>query len=269
MKKILFPTDFSEAAKNGFRYAVALAQDMEAELDIMNVFSIHFTAPDEMPPDYIEQLIEEQKQHAIVKMDAFVRSVSPDFKGRKTTIYGVFIPEEINAKVKADSYDLVIMGIKGERSLIEKLVGSITTRTLMNAPCSVLAVPKEAKYEGIKHIAYASDFIPTDSIALEQLTGFSDKVDADLSFVHVDTTPNFGEIKDMISLKAYPFEFSEFYLINNSSILEGIDDFITSKDINLLALFMPKRRLWERLFHQSFSKKYTFHTKVPLLIFHQ
>ena len=83
MKKILFPTDFSEAAKNGFRYAVALAEDIDAELDIMNVFAVPFTAPDEMPPNYVDQLIDNQKKIAKEKLDAFVESVAPKFKGKK------------------------------------------------------------------------------------------------------------------------------------------------------------------------------------------
>jgi len=269
MKKILFPTDFSEAAKNGFRYAVALAEDMEAELDVMNVFSVPFTAPEEMPPDYVNQLINNQKKEAIKKLNNFVQDVAPDFKGRKITIYGAFVPEEIFEQVRLGIYDLVIMGTKGERNVLEKLVGSITTRTIMNAPCPVLAIPQEAEYDGIEHIAYASDFKPTDKIALEQLMTFTGKMGADLNFVHVDTSPNIGEIKDLISLKSYPFEFSEFFIINSPSVIEGVDDFITKKGINLLTLFIPKRRLWERLFHQSFSKKYAFHTKVPLLVFHE
>ena len=269
MKKILFPTDFSEAAKNGFRYAVALAEDIDAELDIMNVFAVPFTAPDEMPPNYVDQLIDNQKKIAKEKLDAFVESVAPKFKGKKMTIYGAFVPEEVIEQVKLGIYDLVVMGTKGERNPLEKLVGSITTRTLMNAPCPVLAIPQDAKYNGIKHIAYASDFKPTDKITLEQLMSFTGKLGADLNFVHVDVTPNIGEIKDMISLKSYPFEFSEFYIINSPSVIEGLDDFITKKGINLLALFIPRRRLWEQLFHQSFSKKYAFHTKVPLLVFHE
>ena len=269
MKKILFPTDFSEAAQNGFRYAAALASDIDAALDIMNIYSVPFTAPDEMPANFLEELIAQQKQQAEEKLDTFIQNTVPDFKGKKITVYGAFIPEEIIAQVKSDMYDLIIMGTKGERNPLEKLIGSITTRTMMNAPCPVLAIPKDAKYEGIKQIAYASDFKPTDNIALEQLMHFSGQTGANLNFVHVDTMPDIGEIKGLIALKDYPFEFSEFYIINSPSVIQGIDRFIEQKKVDMLALFIPKRRLWEQLFHQSFTKKYAFHTIIPLLVFHE
>ena len=269
MKKILFPTDFSKAAKNGFQYAVALAADIGATLDVMNVYTVPFTAIEDAPPDYFERLIEEQHRISEEKLEDFVKGIDADFKGERISVFGAFIPEEIIGQVKKNAYDLVVMGTKGERNALEKLVGSITTRTTMNAPCPVLAVPTNAQYKPIKKIAYASDFKPTDAVALQQLMTFTGQVGAKISFVHVDTMPDIGEIKDTISLKNYPFEFTDFSIINSASVTEGIDGYIEENNVDMLALFIPKRRLWERLFHNSFSKKYTFHTHVPLLVFHQ
>ena len=38
MKKILFPTDFSETANNAFIYAIHLAKSLEAELIVLHTF---------------------------------------------------------------------------------------------------------------------------------------------------------------------------------------------------------------------------------------
>jgi nucleotide-binding universal stress UspA family protein len=42
MKKILFPTDFSIPANNAFSYAVALAKDLGATIDILHVYNSFF-----------------------------------------------------------------------------------------------------------------------------------------------------------------------------------------------------------------------------------
>ncbi|MDZ4331458.1 MAG: universal stress protein, partial [Flavobacterium sp.] len=38
MKKILFPTDFSEVSKNAFIYALKLADSIDAEIITMHVY---------------------------------------------------------------------------------------------------------------------------------------------------------------------------------------------------------------------------------------
>jgi hypothetical protein len=68
--------------------------------------------------------------------------------------------------------------------------------------------------------------------------------------------------------KGYPYHFTDFSVINNYSVMEGLDDYMVKRDIDWLALFIPQRRLLERLFHTSFTKRMTFHTTVPLLVFH-
>ena len=40
MKKILFPTDFSEVSKNAFIYALKLADSIDAEIITMHVYQL-------------------------------------------------------------------------------------------------------------------------------------------------------------------------------------------------------------------------------------
>lgn len=264
MKKILFPTDFSNVAKNAFKFALNLAKKMDATIDLVYVFDVPVPYQDAgggMPPDYYTKLIAQQKAMAEKKMDNFAEKV-----GKKIATFGLFVPEEIINIAQEGNYDLIVMGTKGEHNAIEKLLGSITSRTMMNAPCPVLAIPEGVVYQGFGHIAYASDFNSTDVAAIGQLTDFSNTMGAKLTYVHVDTTPNIGLFQDTI-LKNFPHEFTGFTTINNPSVQKGLDEYIEKTEVDLLALFIPKRRLWERLFHLSFSKEYALYTKIPLLVF--
>jgi nucleotide-binding universal stress UspA family protein len=269
MKKILFPTDFSPAAANAFRYTVELAKAVEANIDVLNVYNLPVIDATNLPAGYVEQMLAEKQQLVQSKLEAFVAEQPDAPVGELLPVYGVFIPEEIRDIVRSGSYDLVVMGTRGEHNAVEKALGSITTFTMMNAGCPVLAVPEGAAWQDIDYVAFATDFLPHEQQAVAQLMEFSKKVAAEVYFVHVETKPSLGSMQDYVTLSNYPFKFTDFAIVNSPTVQEGIDNFIKEKHIDLLALYIPKRRLWERLFHSSFTKRMAFHAKTPLLVFHE
>ncbi len=92
MKKILFPTDFSEAAANAFRYANELAKVVEATIDVVNVYNLPVIDATNLPAGYVEQMLDEKKVLIQNKLDAFV-AAEPDAPVEKLIpLYGVFIP---------------------------------------------------------------------------------------------------------------------------------------------------------------------------------
>ena len=269
MKKILFPTDFSKAAENAYRFAVSLAEEMEATIDVVHIYHLPFVDATNVPPEYIEEMLDEKRNLVTERLKEFVSKEPVDQLGEQLVVYGIFIPQEIEDLVKDKNYDLLIMGTRGEHhSQLEKFMGSVTTHTMMQAACPVLAIPEEANWKDIRRIAYATNFEPEDTKAADQLMSFAGVLAAEVHFVHVETTPKIGKMEDYISLANYPYSFTDFAIVNSPSVMEGIDHYIKDRKIDLLALFIPERRLWEKLFHSSLTKKMTFHTKTPLLIFH-
>jgi nucleotide-binding universal stress UspA family protein len=269
MKKILFPTDFSDTAANAFRYAIELAKAVEAKIDVVNVYNLPVIDATNLPAGYVEQMLDEKQVLVQGKLEAFVAAELGAPLGRLIPLYGVFIPEEIRDLVREGAYDLVVMGTRGEHNPIEKTLGSITTFTMMNAGCPVLAVPEDAAWQDIDYIAFATDFLPHEQQAVAQLMAFAKKVSSEVYFVHVETKPSIGTMQDYITLADYPYKFTDFAIVNSPTVMDGLDSFIKEKHIDLLALYIPKRRLWERLFHSSFTKRMAFHSKTPLLIFHE
>jgi len=159
------------------------------------------------------------------------------------------------------------MGTKGERNAFEKLLGSVTTHTIMNAPCPVLTIPSNAKYQPVRDIAYATDFEPSDEQAIEKLNALSKKLEAKVHFLHIDKAKKYGITERYVMVENYPQPFSDFSVINRESVTEGIDEYVKDHGIDWLALFLPDRKFWERLLHRSFTKKMAFHSQVPVLIF--
>lgn len=269
MKKILFPTDFSEAARNAFEYALKMAEALGGQVDLMHVYHLSTGEAARLAPDRIEGVLEERKKEAFKKMEAFMAGFPAEFTGGVRVDYGVFIYQEIIDAAGQLPYDLIIMGTKGSHPAMEQVLGSVTTHTMLHAPCPVLAIPEGARYHDVQSIVYATDFHPSDSHAVGQLMTFAGQVGADVHFVHVDTTSKTGSIENYIVVEDHPFKFTDFFIIGGQSVREGLDNFIERKGVDVLALFIPNRRLWERLFHQSFTKKMTFHSRLPLLVFHE
>ena len=268
MNKILFPTDFSETADNAFEYALALAKDLAARVDLLNIYHLPFAAASDVPVEMIQKMLDEKKENVQEKLEGLVERYPSEHFGQTKAVNGVFISQEITDIAKNQLYELIVMGTKGEHNRIEKILGSITTHTMMQAPCPVLAVPEGVPYRKIRKIAYATDFHLSDEHAVEQLMSFAGTLKAEVHFVHVTTDPEEGSMEDLVVVENHPFEFTYFTVVNNHSVMGGLDRYIQEKNVDMLALFIPRRRLWERLFHTSFTKRMTFHTKTPLLVFH-
>ncbi|MEZ5044555.1 MAG: universal stress protein [Saprospiraceae bacterium] len=269
MKKILFPTDFSDTARQAFQYTLQLAKALEAQVHLLHVYQLPFIHSEGVAPEQYRQLLDDLEIKMEEKLVDFLKEngLEGSTMGKKA-IYGLFVSREITDYAALEEMDLIVMGTKSKHNVMEKWLGSVTTTTMMHATCPVLAIPADAIYEPIEHIAYASDFKPTDQHAVSQLMTFAKQLGAQVHFLHVETQPDIGQMKDRVVVNDFPFESMEFVLINSPSVLEGVNQYIEEKNIKLMALFIPRRRLWERLFHQSFSKKMAFHSHIPLLSFH-
>jgi nucleotide-binding universal stress UspA family protein len=270
MNRLLFPTDFSAAAGNAFRYAAALARDLNAELDVLHVFHLPIADAANIPPEHVQQMIDEAEARARQELKAFVKEYEErPFEGKQSTLFGLFTPTEIADYARQQEADLIVMGTKGDRGAFEKFLGSVTTGVQLQAHCPVLAVPAEARYEGIRHIAYATAFDPGDTEALQGLMNLAGRLDAMVHFVHINTQSSRRDIQDLSLLRDGVFQFTDISVVNNPDLQQGLEEYLAQRNIDCLVLFIPHRRLWERLFHSSFTRKMTFHTQLPLLVYRQ
>lgn len=269
MKKILFPTDCSPAAHNAFRFAEQMARAMGASIEIMSVYHLPAADASSVPPAYIERMIEEKKRQVETNITAFLAEHPDAPIAAHHADYGVFTHQEIVDVAMREKPDLIVMGTHGVTNAVDKLLGSVTTHTIMQAPCPVLAIPLRAEWNGIRHIAYATDFHPSDEHAVAQLMELGKALDAKVHFVHIHTGDGNIHVEEMARPAHYPHAFSDFSIIHNPSVMDGLEGYLKEHSIDLLSLFIPRRRMWERLFHSSFSKKMAFHTELPLLTFRE
>lgn len=267
-KKILFPTDFSAASINAFHYAVKLADALEAKIELINVYRIPMTAIPEVPQAGILQETNRiEKENSMKRMSEMMIAQAGEVEIKQTPIYGIFVADEIADYAKDNNCDLIVMGTKGEHGAVEKFVGTTTTDVTMKAPCAVLAVPEGAKYAKLDSLAFATDY-KHDREAILSMHNFAEKVGAEIHVIHAEKDEE--QFEQNAEIDVYETRrFTDFTVIHDRSIEEGIDAFIAEKNVDILAMYLPHRKLWERLFYTSFTKEMVFHTSIPLMIFRE
>ncbi|MDD4770661.1 MAG: universal stress protein, partial [Bacteroidales bacterium] len=66
--------------------------------------------------------------------------------------------------------------------------------------------------------------------------------------------------------KQYPEIESSYCVIRGDNLVDGLNDFIQERKIDVLALPAQRRNLFSRLFNPSIAHKVLFHTDTPVLV---
>lgn len=268
MKTILLPTDFSSNSINAINYAINMFGEKNKYI-LLNAYRISPVSIEEYVSEIPDFAKESEKG-----LKKVLNKVKKEFSHKKLNIEIIsrlgYPVEVLNKIVKRKKVDLTVMGTKGASGLKEILLGSITADAIKNLSCPILAVPEKAKYEPLKNIALAADlrnvrgeklFIPLLSIVKNYA--------AEVVILHVQR--NIARVTKNEKLEKIKLENlfrkipHSFNLIEESNAARGIENFIRSRNIDLLAMVSRKHNLVERLFSKSATKKLAMHTKIPLL----
>ncbi|KGO83390.1 hypothetical protein Q763_02140 [Flavobacterium beibuense F44-8] len=278
MKRILFPTDFSQAAKAAFVYALRFADSFDAELILLHVYDLPIVDTPPMP-EMTKEIFD------IVEMNQFesFREELPELhkiaekKGlghvriKNMLLYGDLV-YNINKVTKDEDVDFIVMGTKGASGLRETFIGSTTASVISNSDVPVLAIPEEAEFHHrIKNIAFTTQYREKDNDALKSALEIADKFKATVQCLYIKNPDDPSDIDERIAewRMYYRDKNIDFFNIAGDHIEQTILDFIESQHVDMLVMRKHKRGFFEGLFHRSLTKKMAYHTKVPLLVFHE
>lgn len=143
IKKILFPTDYSETSLEALGHAKALAAVFDAELLCIHVVDEAYQYWSSMGPESIpvgppmEELLALGKS----RMEKFRATHLADLKKPVTSAVVLGRPfMEIIKYAREHGVDLIVMGTHGRGALAHVLLGSTTEKVVRKAPCAVLTV---------------------------------------------------------------------------------------------------------------------------------
>jgi universal stress protein A len=145
IRRILFPTDFSESADHAWMFALQFAQDFGAEVHVL-----HVVAPPPRLTEAYSMNFDPAKFAAVVTAEAetSLDRLVEGAKDRHLTFHrevriGVDFHEIIDYARKHE-IDLIVMATHGRTGLAHALVGSVAEKVVRKASCPVLTVKHPA-----------------------------------------------------------------------------------------------------------------------------
>jgi nucleotide-binding universal stress UspA family protein len=148
IRRILVPTDFSDAAQNGLDYAVGLAKAFAAEVFLLFVVEpVYYATPADLygASANLSMLLEEQKRIAREQIARLGRQIKRREVRFRSSIETGVPYEVITETARKQRCDLIVMATHGRTGLSHLLLGSVAEKVVRTATCPVLTVRGKPK----------------------------------------------------------------------------------------------------------------------------
>lgn len=139
-KKILLPTDGSKYSQKAEKHAIFLAEKTGAEILALSVIENNFSIglPDDTV-DEINQLLKEETKENLGKVNDLKDQLDDNVK--ITSLIKEGSPAAVILDVaEEENVDLIVIGSSGKSGFDRFLMGSVATKVVKSAKCSVLVV---------------------------------------------------------------------------------------------------------------------------------
>ena len=142
LKKILCPTDFSEASFEALRYAISLARSTQSKLILMYVvnqkmFSEGLSLARVSSP---EALGKEMADEARRRIKMLIPVEERDGIDWETNIRSGNPAQEVIRYARENDIDMIVIGTAGHSGVEHMMFGSTAEKVLRGAHCAVLTV---------------------------------------------------------------------------------------------------------------------------------
>lgn len=275
MKKILFPTDYSETANNAFKYALQLADLREAELYVLHVYNPPIISGPISPVlvDNVLKKTEFKKLEQLHANSPLLKTMRTELGLEHVEVFfkvkeGLLIPEILNT-IESQQIDIVVMGTDGQNdSLQRKILGTNTINAISKVQVPILSVPKEAPFKDLKNMIFTTLFTEDEQDTLDELVAIAKKRNATIKCVHVQQ-------KGCKSCEEVYHKWQErykdspvtFHIFSNENIEKSLLSFIESNPVEMVAIIQRSKTFFENLFSKSTAQHLAKHLKVPLFVY--
>lgn len=148
LRKILIPIDFSECSKNALQYAKPLADQFQAEIELVYVSTLNNLGIEGLAGTDLMTLRTNLKKGAKTQMSEI--AVSHEFTDDAITFHTREgrAATEIVELAKERDIDLIVMATHGYSNINHVLLGSVAENVVRHATCPVLVVRENERESG-------------------------------------------------------------------------------------------------------------------------
>ncbi|NGY37586.1 universal stress protein [Flavobacterium sp. XN-5] len=275
MKRILFPTDFSEVATNAFVHALAFAKILHGELVILHSYPT-LSIDDQFFPENFKTVYDTVEltqfdifKEEVPKLHAIATACNLDNIKMTHRLMEGDLVNNIKKSVEEDKIDYVVMGTSGVTEWDAIFIGSNSGEVIIGITVPVLCVPLDSKYKTIKTIGFTTRYRAKDKQAIHTVLNLAKHLNAKLKCLYVKTS-NSDVSKETIAEWNAEFETQpiEFSIVESDEINEAVMDFIITKNVNVLTMLTYKRGFFKGLFQPSYTKMEHPEFHIPILAIH-
>jgi nucleotide-binding universal stress UspA family protein len=271
MKKILCPTDFSDAATSGVMYAAKFAKATGSTLTLYHVHSLFDLSTLELVGGR-----EASFKSIGDQLEKQSRDVSRIFKISCYAETELSVSSLSNVLLdKENEYDLIIMGSGSFDDLRHFFTGSNTYKTIRNGNIPLIIVTEGCVYCPVDRVVYAYNYLEEKEVPMEQLTPWILPLCSNLTVMEVhapqreDTDDaEYFRVRKLVKLlnPQLPIEFDE---LTSADIADGIHNYMLKKQADMLVLAAPHRNFVAEFFHRSVIRSVTNKATYPVFIVHE
>lgn len=275
MKRILFPTDFSETSFNAFRYALELAKIMQAEILVLHTYeptSFNSARISAKELDEFKHNVEVEKLEKLNSHFEDFNNIAKEMESSGIRYYfslelGYLLPI-IQQKLYENEFSLIVMGTNNDKGLEAAILGSNTYSVIAHTQTPVLCVPKLAKFKKINKMAFSTLLSPKEETALKYFLEICQRSNSEPRFVYIDNKKR--DLENVIATWKQSFESKKTQLdiIHGTNIVQEMVDYTIREEIDVFTTVKRHRKFLESLFTSSFTKKISNVIHIPLLVLH-
>jgi len=268
MKTIIVATDFSASALNAAKYAVEMAEVIQADIFLFNVFEVipHYNEIIiDMNVDGIKEVSVRDIEHFKLEL---VKCTNTNINITTEVKLGIFI-DELNAFCKSVNPYMLIMGSQGKTAAERIIFGGHTGNALQKCVWPLITVPLTASFSSIKNIGIAYDFEKEiDEELIAEIKLLANDFKANIHILHAAKEDEYNSDFVILSSKLeriFSPNTLNFRFVAGEQIDESIIDYTKKNSIDLLIVMPKHKSLWKKFIGKSHTKQMVLQSHVPVL----
>lgn len=273
IKKILFPTDFSETANIALRQAIFMARLAKAELKLLYVIEpeMNFSASIPMPQN--EAYYDRLKKNLLTKLKRIAADIHDETAidvTYETRFDGV--SSQICNVADEENFDLIIMGTHGSSGISELLAGSNASKVVMKSNCPVITIQKKLSAKGFRNIILP---IRAEANSRQKVDYVVELAKLYSASVHITGYAKETNKKDLTIVKQYVKQVDKYLtglsIKHETTIITG-ENFIKeillhakTNKADLIAVMNENDFNLDQLIRGPYAKQFVNHSNIPVL----
>ncbi len=275
MKNVLIPTDFSENSWNAIYYALNFFKKERCSFYVLHVNSTKNSSS----PTYLEEIDIRKPNSSKKQLEELLDRIEAEFpENKKHHFYTLFDTNffitSIRKHIEEKKIDLIVMGTKGATDKNDLIIGSNTANVIVKVPCNTLIIPEKATFNGLKEVAFPTDFSLAYGIeALQPLSEILEINHAGLHLLHFSKKGaelNGNQLANKEMMEDY---FSKpkpsFHFLVNKEAEDAVQEFTDNKAIDMMVMMAKNLNYFQQILFHTKMEKSSYHTEIPLLVLHE